>query len=453
MYGDGRSLVTAPKRYHIQTYGCQMNIRDSELLAAQLAEAGYVAATTADEADLTVVNTCSVREKAEHKLYSDLGRLRRRKRAQGGRIVVSGCVAQQEREAIVVRVPEVDLVIGTHQVRDFAAHLATLDAHGPHVATAWKHADPEARLGSPDKVTRSAPSVYVTIQEGCDNLCSFCIVPFTRGREVSRPIRAILDEVRMHVDRGAAEIVLLGQNVNSWGQSFAGFPPFAELLAAVHDVPGVERIRFTSPHPKDFGPDVVEAYRTLPRLCPSAHMPVQAGSNRVLEAMRRGYTAEGFLALVETLRAARPDIHFSTDLIVGFPGETREDFEASLALLDTVHFSQVYAFVYSARPGTAAAKLADPVPLSDKKTWLRELNERQNALQAIDHAPLVGSTQEVLWTACRDGVLAGRSAQGRMVHMPGADADIGRIESVIIERATAHALYGVRPVAVAAVAT
>lgn len=437
--------MTASKRYHIQTYGCQMNIRDSELLAAQLAEAGYVQATTAADADLTVVNTCSVREKAEHKLYSDLGVLRRRKREQGGRIVVSGCVAQQEREAIVSRVPEVDLVIGTHQVREFSRHLAALDEGGPAVATAWKHADPEDRLGRPDRVTHRASSVFVTIQEGCDNVCSFCIVPFTRGREVSRPLRAIIDEVRLHVDRGAKEIVLLGQNVNSWGQNFEGFPPFAELLAAVHEVAGVERIRFTSPHPKDFGPDVVEAYRTLPKLCPSAHMPVQAGSDRVLAAMRRGYTIGGYLELVDRLRAARPDIHFSTDLIVGFPGETRADFEESLALLDRVRFSQIYAFVYSARPGTAAARLPDPVQAADKKAWLHELNDHQNALQAADHAPLVGGVQEVLWTSSREGMLSGRSAQGRMVHMRGDASRIGHVEQVVVERATAHALYGVAP--------
>lgn len=435
--------MTSPKRYHIQTYGCQMNVRDSELLAAQLEAAGYTPASHADEADLTVVNTCSVREKAEHKLYTDLGVLRRRKRAKGGRrIVVAGCVAQQEREAIVARVPEVDLVLGTHQVRELTTHLAKLEAgRGSSVATAWKHADPEARLGRPDMVTRSAPSVYVTIQEGCDNVCSFCIVPFTRGREVSRPLRAILDEVRMHVERGAREITLLGQNVNSWGQNFPGFPSFAELLAAVHEIDGVERIRFTSPHPKDFGPDVVEAYRTLPRLCPSAHIPVQAGSDRVLAAMRRGYGFDEYVALIDALREARPDIHFSTDIIVGFPGELRADFEASLRLLDRVRFSQIYAFVYSARPGTAAAKLDDPVPLDEKRAWLREMNEYQNALQAADYARWVGSEVEVLWTARRDGVLSGRSAQGRMVHMSGGPDRLGQIETVRVTRATSHALY------------
>lgn len=435
--------MAARKRYHIQTYGCQMNERDSELLAAQLEARGLVRSEDPAAADVTVVNTCSVREKAEHKLYSDLGRLRRQRRRRGGRLIVAGCVAQQERETILQRVPEVDLVLGTHQVRDLGKHLDGVEQAGHSaVATDWKHADPVARLGTPDRVARAGSSVYVTIQEGCDNVCTFCIVPFTRGREVSRPPSAILDEVRMHVDRGAREIILLGQNVNSWGVRFEGFPGFAELLAHVHEVPGVDRIRFTSPHPKDYGPDLIEAYRTLPRLCPSAHLPLQAGSDRVLEAMRRGYTAARFLEIVEALRQARPDIHFSTDIIVGFPGEQREDFEATLEVVRAVRFSQIYAFVYSSRPKTFAATLPDPVPLDDKRAWLQELFAKQNAIQDEDHQAEVGGVREVLWTDWRDGRLRGRSPQGRVVHAEGPEAWVGQTMPVSMTRATAHALYG-----------
>lgn len=430
-------------RYWIQTYGCQMNVRDSELLESQLRADGLVPAASAADADLVLVNTCSVREKAEHKLYSDLGRLRAWKREQEGTVVVAGCVAQQERERILKRMPHVDLVLGTHQVRDLGRHLADVDAgEGALVRTEWKHGDPDERLGRPDLVTSSEPSVYVTIQEGCDNVCSFCIVPFTRGREVSRPPAAIVDEVRAHVDRGAREVVLLGQNVNSYGRKFPHLPGFAELLERVHEVEGLERIRFTSPHPKDYGPDLVEAYRTLPKLCPSAHLPLQAGDDEVLERMGRGYTARHYLEIVEALRAARPEIQVSTDVIVGFPGETRAAFEETLALIREVRFAQIYAFVFSPRPRTPARGLDDPVPESEKKAWLQELFTLQQEIQAADHERFVGRTVEVLWTGWRDGVLRGRSPQGRVVHARGARRLVGRITPVDVDRATANALYG-----------
>ncbi len=435
----------APRRYLISTYGCQMNVRDSELVDNQFRDQGMVPAETLDDADIVFVNTCSVRDKAEQKLYSELGRLRKWKSGGPRQIVVGGCVAQQERQRILDRAPYVDLVVGTHQVRETAAHLRSLDsATGESVQVDWKHTDPVARLGLPDRVYSNRPSVFVTIQEGCDNVCTFCIVPFTRGREVSRPPEAILTEVRDHVARGAREIVLLGQNVNSWGAKFDGFPTFAELLEMVNDIDGVDRIRFTSPHPKDYGADVIRAYGTLERLCPSAHLPLQAGSDRVLEAMRRGYTGQKFLEIIEQMRIARPDTHFSTDIIVGFPGETRTDFETTLDIVAEVRFSQIYAFVYSARPGTAAPDLDDPVPLETKKLWLQELFDLQRQIQTEDHSKLVGTRQSVLWTQHSDETLKGRSLQGRVVHAQGPVEAIGRIDDVTVERATANALYGVR---------
>lgn len=429
------------KRYFIQTFGCQMNIRDSELVAAQFEAIGMQPAATLADADLAFINSCSVRDKAEHKFYSDLGRLQEWKATGGKTIVAGGCVAQQEREKIAKRAPYVDLVIGTHQVRDIAAHLRNRNSK-TSVQTAWKHSDPHARLGSPDPARGGKPSVFVTIQEGCDNVCTFCIVPFTRGREVSRPAEAILAEVKAHVAAGAKEIVLLGQNVNSYGHKFPGFPSFAELLHLVHDIQGVERIRFTAPHPKDFGPDVIAAYRDLPKLCASAHIPLQAGSDRILEAMRRGYTSAGYIDLIDALREARPDIHFSTDIIVGFPGELRSDFLQTLAVARRVRFSQVYGFTFSPRPMTPGRDLPDPVAEADKRAWLQELFALQNEIQAADHARAIGKPIEVLWTDHHDGVLKGRSPQGRVVHADGPAGRIGQVIDVIVERATPNAMYG-----------
>ncbi|RMF13602.1 MAG: tRNA (N6-isopentenyl adenosine(37)-C2)-methylthiotransferase MiaB, partial [Candidatus Dadabacteria bacterium] len=376
-----------------------MNVRDSEVVEAQLQGQGLQPASGVEDADVVVINTCSVRDKAEQKLYSDLGRLKHWKQ-NGRRVVVAGCVAQQERDAITKRMPWVDLVLGTHQVRELPKHLETVARSGERViATEWKHSDPVARLGRPDTVLpRRRASVFVTIQEGCDNVCTFCVVPFTRGREVSRPLDAVVEEVREHVDRGAREIVLLGQNVNSWGAKFDAFPSFAELLYRVHEVPGVDRIRFTSPHPKDYTEDLATAYRELPNLCPSAHLPLQAGSDRVLAAMRRGYTGARYLEIVAMLREARPDIHFSTDIIVGFPGELREDFEATLDIVREVRFAQIYAFVFSPRPMTPALRMDDPVPMADKKAWLQELFALQQTIQAEDHQEWVGRSVDVLWT-------------------------------------------------------
>jgi len=434
----------ATRRYWIQTYGCQMNVRDSELLASQLESAGYRPADKFEAADVIVVNTCSVREKAEHKLYSQLGRLKSLARQPRKRLVVAGCVAQQERGRILARAPHVDLVLGTHQVRELDLHLRGVEAGTSRVQTDWKHRAPHARLGTPDPVRRGQPSAYVTIQEGCDNVCTFCIVPFTRGRELSRPVEAVLSEVRAHVRRGAKEIVLLGQNVNSYGWKQPELGGFATLLRHVHAEPGVERIRFTSPHPKDYGDDLVAAYRELPKLCPSAHLPLQAGSDRILAAMRRGYTGTQFLEIVSRLREARPDLHLSTDIIVGFPGETRADFERTLEIVARVRFSQIYAFVYSARPHTPAAELADPIPKATKQAWLQELLALQRQIQSVDHAAWVGAETNVLWTDHRDGRLRGRSPQGRIVHARGPVEAIGEIELVAIERATANALYGTR---------
>jgi len=432
------------RRYYIQTYGCAMNERDSQIMASKLRALGYLPAESPEDADLVLINTCSVREKAEHKLYSTLGQLRRWKREKEGRIlVVSGCVAQQERDRLLKKAPHVDLVLGTHQVRSLHEHLKRVQETGESlVATAWKNFDEVSRLDEPDPQTGSSPVAYVTIQEGCDKMCSFCIVPFTRGREVSRPPQTILEEIKRHLEAGAKEIVLLGQNVNAYGKKHPGFPTFAELLAMIHELDGVHRIRFTSPHPSDYDDDLIQAYALLPRLCPSAHLPLQAGSNRILQAMGRGYTREQYLELVFRLKKARPEIHLSTDIIVGFPGEEEEDFEQTLEIIQEVRFAQVYAFLFSPRPFTRARLLPDPVPRSQKEEWLKTLQRIQLEIQAEDHAKMIGSEVEVLWTGWEEGWLRGRTPHGRVTHAPGSPDQIGKLERVAIRRATATALYG-----------
>lgn len=433
-----------PRTYFIQTFGCAMNERDSQILAHQLEEMGYAPVPSPEQADLVLINTCSVREKAEHKLYSSLGKFKTWKAQGSGRIlVVSGCVAQQERERIRERAPHVDLVLGTHQVRAFRQHLLRVQESGkPFVATAWRNLDEVSRLDEVDPQRGKGAVAYVTIQEGCDKMCSFCIVPFTRGREVSRAPEIILAEVRRHVEAGAKEIVLLGQNVNAYGKKHPGYPSFAELLERVHEIEGVQRIRFTSPHPSDYDEDLLEAYARLPRLCPSAHLPLQAGSNRILRAMGRGYDQEEYLGLVKKLKEKRPEIHLSTDIIVGFPGEERSDFEETLKIVKMVRFAQVYSFLYSPRPFTRARLLPDPVPRSEKEQWLRELQELQLRIQYEDHQRSIGEELEVLWSEWQEGILKGRSPQGRVVHAPGSPSEVGEMERVRITRATATALYG-----------
>lgn len=421
-----------------------MNERDSQIMARSLEELGFQNAISPDEADLILINTCSVREKAEHKLYSFLGQLKEwKKRGKERILIVSGCVAQQERERIRERAPHVDLVLGTHQVRSLKEHLHTVISTGvPQVVTNWRRLDGMTSLDEPDPSVKARPVAYVTIQEGCDKMCTFCIVPFTRGREISRSPEIIMKEIQEHLRAGAKEIVLLGQNVNAYGKKHSGYPSFPQLLEQIHSLEGVKRMRFTSPHPSDYDDDLIEAYARLPRLCPSAHLPLQAGSNRVLSAMGRGYTREEYLELVEKLRARRPDIHLSTDIIVGFPGEVEEDFEQTLDIVTRVRFAQVYCFLYSPRPFTRARLFPDPVPKETKQKWLLELQELQLRIQREDHEKFIGRRVEVLWTEEQSGILKGRTPHGRVVHAPGSNHQIGKIETVEVLRVTATALYG-----------
>jgi len=432
------------KKYWVEVFGCQMNIRDSQIIESQLKRMGYTPARTPEESDLYYIQTCSVREKAEHKLYSLLGSLKKwKKESHGRKVVVGGCVAQQERERILEKAPHVDLVLGTHETRNFQEHFSQILTSGtPLVRVKWHTYDELNRLSLADEPKEGSPVAYVTIQEGCDEFCTFCVVPFTRGREISRPPETILEEIKRHLSKGAKEIVLLGQNVNAYGKKNQSFPTFVELLYQIGELKEVKRIRFTSPHPKYYGPDLIQAYREIPTLTPQAHLPLQSGSNEVLKRMNRGYTKEEYLHIVEELKKARPEIQFSTDIIVGFPGETEEDFQETMEVIEKVRFSQVYSFLFSPRPFTKARLFPDPVPETVKRQWLYHLQKRQEEIQEEDHRKSIGTTVEVLWEVHEKGVLKGRSPQGRVVHAQGDPALVGEITSVLIDRTTPYALYG-----------
>lgn len=459
---DAEPTRAAGRRFHIWTYGCQMNVHDSEKLANLLLHAGWEACEAADQADLLLVNTCSIREKAEHRLYSDLGALRGWKGAREGRVLgVGGCVAQQEGDALLRRFAHLDFAFGTHNLR-LVPRLADAARAGERAARVEESRSLE-RFDLPERHPAfpgaGRGSAFVTVMEGCDLFCAFCIVPRTRGREISRPAAGILAEVAALAARGVREVVLLGQTVNAYGrhdlrrggETAAGVVPFAELLARLAGVPGIERIRYTSPHPAFFDDALVSAHGALPALCPHVHLPAQSGSDRVLARMRRRYAADDLRRLAGALRAARADLVLTTDLIVGFPGETEEDFEATLALVRDVGFVDSYSFKYSPRPGTAAAAFPDRVAPDVAQARLERLQALQRELTLAAHRSRVGTRTEVLLEGPSPkgrGQLQGRDPYHRRVHVAAADLAVpaalavGRLVPVEIVEATPHALLG-----------
>ena len=385
--------VGTSKTFYLETFGCQMNVHDSEKVIGTLISEGYRQVETVDDADLILYNTCSIRDKAEQKVFHRLADYKKLQ-AQGKRFGVLGCVAQQEGEKIFERAPHVSMVCGSASYRNLPDMLIQIEAGNRRVTGLDDRQTDECF--ETEFTSRSNPHRgYITIIEGCDKFCAYCVVPFTRGKERSRTSDSVLAEARQMADLGYTEIQLLGQNVNSYRDP-AGRRSFAELLTAVGQVPGVRRVRFTTSHPRDFGKDIVDAIEATPTLCDHVHLPVQSGSTRVLDAMQRLYTREQYLERISWIKAARRTISLTTDMIVGFPGETEADFEPTLSLLDQVHFDGVFTFKYSPRPNTPSLALDDAIPDEEKSRRLTALMERQREIQRHLNQRQIGQTLEVM---------------------------------------------------------
>ena len=430
-----------PVRFFIRTFGCQMNESDSERVAGLLHRAGGIAADRPEDADLVIVNTCAVREKSEEKLFSYLGRLAYLKKRRSVRIAVVGCVAQLRGWEILEKYPAVDYVFGPDNAAELEA-LAQRDVALKSVSTSWSE---EWHETSPELIRReSRASGYVTAMEGCDNFCAYCIVPYTRGREKYRPLASILDEVRDLARKGYLEVVLLGQNVNSYKDPDSG-KPFAEMLKEVALVDGPGWIRFLTSHPKNFRPEIAEAMADIPKVCRELHLPLQSGSSAVLEKMKRGYTREDYLDIVSLLRRLMPGISLSTDIIVGFPGETDRDFEETLEVLRTVRFGSLFSFRYSPRPMTEASKLEDSVPKEVKQRRLAEVQFLQKEIQLEDHRRLVGKTMKVLGLGRgrkTPDLYSGRNENNQVVNFRSAEDPTGRFVEVRITGFGPYSLVG-----------
>jgi len=440
------------KRLFIRTYGCQMNVYDSERMAESLAVHGWSRVDAPEDADLVILNTCHIREKAAEKVYSELGRLRRLRAERAARgetmlLAVAGCVAQAEGEAMLERAPFVDLVVGPqayHRLPELLARRAR--EQGVAVATEFPVESKFDHL--PERSGASPVSAYLTVQEGCDKFCTFCVVPYTRGAEVSRPVAAILAEARQLLAAGAKELVLLGQNVNAYhgegpdGRNWS----LARLLEALAGLEGVVRLRYTTSHPRDMSDDLIEAHGRIPQLAPHLHLPVQSGSDAVLEAMNRGYTAADYRRIVDRLRAVRPDIALSSDFIVGFPGEREADFEATLALVRAVGFAQAYSFKFSARPGTPAASMRGQVKEAVKAERLQRLQALLAEQARAFNEATVGRSVPVLidGPGRHPGQVVGRTPWQQPVHLDGTGLQPGDLVTVTITGSHPHSLAGRR---------
>ncbi len=443
----------ARKRLHVITWGCQMNVYDSGRMADVLAPLGYAPTPDACDADMVILNTCHIRDRATEKVFSELGRLRllKQARAEAGErmiLAVAGCVAQAEGAEILARAPFVDIVLGPqtyHRLPEMVARASR--AAGAVIDTDFPSEEKFDHL--PETAAPQGLTAFLTIQEGCDKFCSFCVVPYTRGAEQSRPEASVVAEARRLVAQGAREITLLGQNVNAWHGSGADGAPssLGRLVRRLAEIPGLWRIRYTTSHPRDMDAALIAAHAEVQQLMPFLHLPVQSGSDRMLAAMNRRHTAAGFLRLVERLRAARPDLALSSDFIVGHPGETRADFQATLALVRDVGFAAAFSFKYSARPGTPAAALPDQVGEAEADDRLQELQALLRAQQAAFNRSCVGLSVPVLFTGPgrHPGQVAGRSPWLQPVHATGPETLIGSAARVKIEAAHTNSLSASLP--------
>lgn len=437
------------KKYLIETFGCQMNFHDSERMAGLLEQAGYEATDDDRDADVVVINTCSVRERAEEKLFTRLGELKQMAAEEGQRpvVAVAGCVAQQEGEQILKRSTAVDVIIGTQNLKRLPVLVDGAVERGPG-ARATVDLDPIEDISFPLGIARRGDPVkaYVTIIEGCNEFCAFCVVPYTRGHERMRPVADILADARHGAETGAKEIQLLGQIVNHYEAPDDRSCDFAALLERLNDIAGLERIRFASPHPRHVTPRMIAAMRDLPKVCRHLHLPVQSGSTRILSAMRRRHTREEYLDLVDRLRAAIPDLALSTDMIVGFPGETVEDFEQTLSLTAAVRYHSMFSFKYSERPNTLALKrMPEDVAEEEKTHRIMALQALQKGIQGDLHAQTVGRTLDVLVDSKsrrREWELSGRTSGNTVVNLGGDPGWIGQTMPVRITGANPNSLRG-----------
>ncbi len=434
------------KKLYMITFGCQMNVYDSERIAHLLSTRDYRLVDTSEEADLIFLNTCSVREKPVEKLYSTLGRLRRLKRKKPGMIIgVGGCTAQHEKERILHRAPHVNFVIGTKEISKIPDILDEIAKNPDPIVTTELdgRSDPYSRLPMLDRC--SGVCGFVSIMQGCDNFCSFCIVPHVRGKEVSRPSGKILAEIEQRAKQGLREVTLLGQNVNSYGQKTPGEMNFVRLLEAVNAILGIERIRFTTSHPKDLSQELIEAFRLLPKLCEHIHLPLQSGSDRILSRMNRGYTRKDYLSKVAMLRSVCPEMAITTDIIVGFPGEGEEDFRQTLETIEEVQFDDLFSFRYSDRPLTQAASFPDKIPPEFSRRRLMELQARQSVITERRNRSREGKVEEILVegrSKRSPDEHMGRTRANRIVNFFGGMIPEGSLVRVRLKKAMAHSFRG-----------
>ena len=445
--------MNGPRKLYVKSFGCQMNVYDSRRMADTLAPQGYVETPAAEDADLVILNTCHIREKAAEKVYSELGRLRRMKdaAATAGRdlvIAVAGCVAQAEGEEIIRRQPAVDLVFGPQNYHRLPQLLARAAREGKAIDTEFPVDDKFGHLAAPSRAATQSRGVsaFVTVQEGCDKFCTFCVVPYTRGAELSRPVQKILAEIENLAAAGVREITLIGQNVNAYhGAGPDGRPwSLAQLLYGVAQITGIDRLRYTTSHPRDMGDDLIAAHRDLHELMPQLHLPVQSGSDRILAAMNRRHSRADYLDIVERLRDGRPDLALTSDFIVGFPGETESDFAATLGLVEDVGFSGAFSFKYSPRPGTPGADLDGQIDEQTKSERLQRLQQVIDRNQAAFNRRCLGCSFDVLFErhGRYPGQLVGRSPYLQPVQVTAPASLLGGIATVTISEIASNSLFG-----------
>jgi tRNA-2-methylthio-N6-dimethylallyladenosine synthase len=445
--------MSSPRKLHIKSYGCQMNVYDAQRMVDTLAPEAFIETDDVGDADLVILNTCHIREKASEKVYSELGRLRvaREEAATHGRdmnIVVAGCVAQAEGDEIIRRAPVVDVVVGPQSYHNLPRLLARARNEGRAIDTEFPVEDKFALLPKPkpEMIRARGVSAFVTVQEGCDKFCTFCVVPYTRGAEVSRPVARIIDDVQRLADNGVREITLIGQNVNAYHGDGTGGQTWSlgKLLYRLAKLPGIARIRYSTSHPRDVDDELLAAHRNLPELMPFVHLPVQSGSDRILAAMNRKHTADDYHRVIERFRSACQDIAFSSDFIVGFPGETEEDFKATLALVRQIGYAGAYSFKYSPRPGTPAADMQEMVAPATMDERLARLQELIDSQQHAFNRAAVGTTVDVLFerAARNEGQIVGRTAYLQPAHVMASEDIIGQVLPVTVDSLERYSLLG-----------